>query len=247
MTECNIKTHAEEKVRDNVFRSLTSKQWQIYYYLMSISKYNSKGVEDHRFIYKNTLSYSGIAAALGISRPTVYSAMEKLKEVRLITETQDYYLLMWGQSFTDINSNLLKNLTNWGVAKNRKNSAIDLLRIYLFLKRLDDLADMPSDRSFTKRELIQILGHNTKRPENYEDVTYYLALLSMYKLIDLKFHTAYDPVYGKYTVYHLQSVYDNTDCEDLITDISAEMLTEGIMSEDMKTKLMALEGELLDS
>lgn len=41
MTTSYIKTHAEPKARNSIYKSLTSKHWQVYYYLMSISKYNA--------------------------------------------------------------------------------------------------------------------------------------------------------------------------------------------------------------
>lgn len=247
MEQNQIKTHAENKDRKNEYRQLTSKHWQVYYYLMTISKYNSRTVEDHRFIYKNEVSISAIAKKLHMSRPTIYKALDNLKQAQLIKERNKEYLLFWGPSFTSIDYDLLIKLTNWGIAEKRKDSAIDLLRIYLCLKRMDTLATNDQDRCFTKRELLQILGHDVTTSENYVDITNYLALLCMYKLIELKFHTGYDERYGNFTVYHLQKVNNNTDCPDLISDINAEIKNKGVMSEAMKQKLTSQQEEILKS
>ena len=33
-------------------KKITSKQWQVYYYLLSQSFYDSQAIENHRYIYK---------------------------------------------------------------------------------------------------------------------------------------------------------------------------------------------------
>ena len=240
-----VKTHAEPKVRKSEYKGLTSKHWQVYYYLVSISKYNSEAVENHRFLYESELNYSGMAKKLGMSRPTVYKAMDKLKEVKLIKKNGKKLLIEWGKDYTKINLNLLTTMIDWSLESNRKNGTIDLLRIYLSLKLMDELAVTSEQRSFTKRELIQILGHSDKDAELYKDVQYYLALLSYNGLIELKMHKEYQEKYGSYTVYHLQKVYDKDSVPDLTMDIKAEVGADKVLSEEMKEKLMFAQHQLM--
>lgn len=49
---------AETQTRDNYLKDkkITAKQWKIYFYLLSISKYNSEKKENHRYVYKNSIN-----------------------------------------------------------------------------------------------------------------------------------------------------------------------------------------------
>lgn len=80
--------------------------------------------------------------------------MERLEEVKLIQRGPKYCLIYWGKDFTNVNLELLSTMINWSLNTGRKSSTIDLLRIYLCLKRMDELALTLEDRRFTKRELI---------------------------------------------------------------------------------------------
>ena len=47
-----VQVEASSREKHNY--GLTAKQWKIYYKLVSISNFNAKNVEDHRYIYKNS-------------------------------------------------------------------------------------------------------------------------------------------------------------------------------------------------
>lgn len=79
----------------------------------------------------------------------------------------------------------------------------------------------------------------------YTDIQIYLSLLSSDKLIELKKYTEYDERYGKYIIYQLENVYDNADNLDLSSDIEAEINNCGILSSNMKEKLMSFEENLI--
>jgi len=40
------------------YKKITAKHWKVYYYMLSVSKFNSNKVEDHRYIYKKDFNIS---------------------------------------------------------------------------------------------------------------------------------------------------------------------------------------------
>ena len=38
------------------YKKITEKQWTVYYYLLSVSVYNNKDREDHRYVYKSSIN-----------------------------------------------------------------------------------------------------------------------------------------------------------------------------------------------
>ena len=87
--------YAQAQTKENYMRykKITAKQWQTYYYLLSISFYDSQSVEEHRFIYKKDLNIAQTARFLNISRPTVYTALKNLELTGLIKEHERYYTI----------------------------------------------------------------------------------------------------------------------------------------------------------
>ena len=58
---------------------------------MSISKWDSQTKENHYYVYKNSFTITSAAAAVGISRPTWRTAIEKLEEAKYIKDMGDHY------------------------------------------------------------------------------------------------------------------------------------------------------------
>ena len=191
-------------------KKITSKQWQVYYYLLSISYYDSQNIENHRYVYKKDFSVSAAAKFLGISRPTIYTALSNLKEIGLVREREEVYLL-YARNWTKINKETLKDLLCFSQKTSKR---IDILRIYLILKKIDELAKESKDKCFTKKDLITFLGHNITTSSDYEDMTGYLALLTYFNFIELKSHTDYKEGLGKFIVYHIQKINEVTDKKD---------------------------------
>lgn len=79
------------------------------------------------------------------------------------------------------------------------------------------------ERCFTKRDLISILGHDVHTSEEYNSVRAHIAWLTYLSLIEIKAHTVTSESFGRYTVYHLQNVFDKTEHPDFYSDIEAEM------------------------
>ena len=245
MSKDSIYVQTQDRIEPKRDKVITSKQWKIYYYLLSISKFNAEKVENHRYVYKKDLNIAACCRFLGIKgRQTFHNAIKRLSELSLIKEKENYYLL-YSRTPIDIKKEVLSNLIEYSTGDN-KESNIDLLRTYLILKRIDKLAEGTEDRCFTKRELIVLLGHSTQTTEMYDRVRIYLALLSLWGFIKIKCHTAYDDHLGKYTVYHLQKVNELPENEDYISDIEAEKQSKDALSQRMKDKLACNENQLME-
>lgn len=130
---------------------------------------------------------SAAAKFLGISRPTIYTALSNLEKSNLLYEDKDTYLI-YAKNWVKINNKVLKALLSLS-AKDSKN--IDILRVYLILKKIFELAKSKSDMTFTKKDLIEMLGHGITNTCEYDSIRGYLALLSFIKLIEIKSHTEY--------------------------------------------------------
>lgn len=232
----HVQTQTKENYKST--KKISSKQWKIYYYLLSVSKFDSNRVEEHRYIYRKDFNISKCCRELGIkSNQTFYNALKTLQEYNLVHYNKDYFKL-YSTNWIDINQNVLTNLVRYASSENettKRDKHIDLLRTYLILKKLDMIAVNAEERSFTKRQLIILLGHNETDKEQYAQIRIYLALLMYWGLIEIKSHTHYDEAIGKYTVYHLQKVNElpiNSDFEDDITgEMKAPLASDKIMNE----------------
>jgi hypothetical protein len=127
----------------------------------------------------------------------------------------------------------------------QKEQDIDLLRTFLILKKIWVLAESKQEMTFTQRNLVMLLGHNTTDSPCYSNIRIYLALLSYWGLIELKLHTEYSKELGKYTIYHLQKIEEGELSPDFDTDIEAEMKASA-MSDDLFERVMFKMPEILE-
>lgn len=134
MSKGSIYVHAESDETAKSNYNITHRHWKVYYYLLSISKFNSKKVEDHRYIYKNSFNKSEASRILGIGRATIYRAIDELKARKLIVEEENYYLI-YAKNWVPIEHKTLTNLIEFAPKAREHN--IDILRIFLILKRID--------------------------------------------------------------------------------------------------------------
>ena len=238
-----VQTQTKENYKRD--KKLTAKQWKIYYYLLSVSKYNSQKREDHRYVYKKDFNISACCRMLGIkSNQTFYNAIAALSKHGLVYDDGAHFLLYYN-NWIDINKDVLSNLIDYSNGEDREQY-IDLLRLYLIFKKLDSIAENAEERQVTKRQLILLLGHSDTTTENYKTIETYLALLSFWGLIELKTHTAYNSNTGSYTVYHLQKVNEFPNNASFESDIQAEMQSP-LPSEELMAKLRFSFPELLNA
>lgn len=234
MKSIRVQTQSKtDKIHEN-HKAITAKHWKIYYQLMSVSKYNAQAREDHRYVYKNTLNIAKLCRENGIkSTKTFYNAIERLSEWHLIIDNPTYFMLYapnWIEITPYVLSTLLAHTGN-------DSQHIDVLRIFLILKKMDKYAEMPEDRNFTIRGIVQLLSHGTTHASSYENVRFYLGILSYWKLIELKVHTEYQPNLGAYKVYQLQWVSEENLSPDF--DITSQAAEEQapLISDKMREKL----------
>ena len=73
-----VKAYISDSNTTNCAKGIPKKHWVVYYYLLSISKWNYKDKEQHRYVYKKDVNISEISKRLKVSRTTYYSAIENL-------------------------------------------------------------------------------------------------------------------------------------------------------------------------
>ena len=236
--------YAQTQTRENYLedKKITSKHWKIYYYMLSVSKFNSQFVEQHRYVYKKDFNVSKACRDLGIkSTQTFYNAIKRLQEHKLIKVKDDIYFL-YSRNWIEIDKDVLTQLVKY--SKTREND-IDLLRTFLILKKINKIAANNEERSFTLRQISLLLGHGDTNSVYYNNIRIYLALLSFWGLIVLKMHTQTSDNLGHYTIYHLQEIREVSNNSDFVSDIEGEM-NAPLPSEELMTKLRFIMPEILE-
>lgn len=197
---------------------LTDKQWGLYYYLLSISKYNPTHVDVHRYVYKNSFKIIDCCKFLGITKPTYYNSIQALKKNGIIVEFKDFFTIAGlSANFADVNLCVLKGLLSL-----RKYIGIDLLRIYLIFLKLQEI-DNRKFKVFTKRDIIEMLGHNSSEEEHYYVIDVLLNILRDWELIDFEREKkTYN--FGILNVYVLNNVNKKSKyLEELSNEIDMEL------------------------
>lgn len=234
-----VYAHTQTKETYKRDKGITAKQWKVYYYLLSVSKFNSNKVEQHRYVYKNSINISQACRDLGIkSTKTFYNALEKLSEVGLIIVCPDFYKIK-AKNWVEIDKTILTSLIK---CSKTHDQDIDLLRTFLILKKINGIAETPQERSFTLRQMSELLGHGSTHPEVYTKIRFYLAILHFWGLVLITAHTETDPALGHYTVFHLQGITKQNLNPDFQSDIEAEM-NAPLPSEEFLDKLRFVFGE----
>lgn len=228
------KIYAQTQTSQNYIedKKITNNQWKVYYLLLSISKFDAMNIEDHRYVYKKEINISQICRDLKIkSTQTFYNAVKRLSDFGLVRDNGYCYLIYY-KNYVKIEKDTLSNLLQYSASDEKD---IDLLRIYLILKKMDVIAKDNSDkRQFSKRNLIMLLGHNATNSDYYKKINIYLVLLSHWNLIELKTHTQHLEKFGTFIIYHLQRVNDKSDSPDFYINIEAEMQGNGMLEEMYK-------------
>lgn len=93
---------------------LTAKQYLVYSYLMSISKWDSQDKESHYYVYKNSFVVNSACKLLGMTAPTWRAAIKKLTEEGYIYQFDKYYIIDIPNSYAPLHINLIKTLVQFG-------------------------------------------------------------------------------------------------------------------------------------
>ena len=92
---------------------LTEKQYLVYAYLLSISKWNPN--EAHYYVYKNSFKIKDAIEVIGVSDNTWRRAIQALITNHYISEntTTKSYQIYHGIDYAALNINLIKNLVKY--------------------------------------------------------------------------------------------------------------------------------------
>lgn len=205
------------------YSQITDKQWSVYFYFVSNSLQNFSK-EKRRFVDKKEINITAASKLLGITRPTFYKALSQLEQYNLITSDEYYYYISNPKTYVETYLETIIYLLKY-----RKYMGIDLLRTYILLKKLYVLyKDNERVKSFTRKEIIDLLGHDVSSSQYYSMVETYLSLLERWNLIILEKQTIASPT-GKYILYTLIDVKDKSlFTEQEHFNIEKELLAAGI-------------------
>lgn len=103
---------------------LTEKQYLVYAYLLSISKWNA--TESHYYVYKNSFLVKDACKLIEVSQPTWRKALEKLEEQDYIKINKDEksYKIYFDVSWAKLDIELIKFLVNSSHSLNDKFGGI---------------------------------------------------------------------------------------------------------------------------
>ena len=217
-----IRVIADDRMEKH-YSKITDKQWSVYFYFVSNSLQDFTK-EKHRFVDKKEINITAASKYLGITRATFYKAISQLEQYNLITSDEYYYYISNPNTYVET---YLETITY--LLKYRKYMGIDLLRTYILLKELYTLyKDNERVKSFTRKEIIDLLGHDVSSSQYYSMVETYLSLLERWNLIILEKQTIASPT-GRYILYTLIDVKDKSlFTEQEHSNIEKELLAAGI-------------------
>lgn len=172
---------------------LTVKQYLVYSYLMSISKWNAKDHENHYYVYKNSFKVKDACALLDISQPTWRSAIKKLIDLSYIyynETTQAYLIYQPLKPFAPLDYRLIRELVTIGTQIGKMSNGEvggNIVSVYSLLYTYwMSCGNDPCN--ITISQLKQI--YTTKRKA--ETTVYYRYMLGYFHaagLMDIQYHT----------------------------------------------------------
>lgn len=214
------------------YKKITEKQWTVYYYLLSVSIYNSKDRENHRYVYKSSINISLISKNLGIARSTFYKAIEALEKFNLIRTFPEYYTLKLPRTYAEISRKLLSQLLSY-----RKELTVDLLRTYLFFSAAYNVIN---EKEFTKRNLIRCLGYPDNVPDYYKKIEIYIDLLRSWNLIQYSSRIEYTEL-GQIRIYKIEKVFISSAELDSRFSLEGEMCIKNVgLSDEEENKIQSI-------
>lgn len=212
------------------YTSLTDNQWAVYYYLLSLSDYNSIKREDHRYVYRDTFNITQMSKELGFTRATYYNSLKALEKKGLIDNSfKEYIILPLPKIYTQISRSLIKQLLYYRTS----DMSIDLLRVYLFCSYMWE--HYKENKPFTLRNVVKCLGHSDSRQEYYNRVEVSLDLLASWKLINFRTEMIEHEVYGKYRIYKITDVYASSkELDERFSQTGLMNNTDGLTEKEIE-------------
>ena len=158
---------------------LTTKQYLVYSYLMSVSKWDAQDKEKHYYVYKNSFLIKDVCVLLNISQPTWRSAIKKLKEKLYIQEFDKYYIIDIPNTYAPLNINLIKFLLQFGSVIDNGGNIISvyslIYRYYKFCCDNNQICEI------TINQLRKIFNIKTSK----EVLTTYRLMIDIFEIYNL--------------------------------------------------------------
>lgn len=166
---------------------LTSKQFIVYTYLLSVSKWDAQSNEQHYYVYFNSFTAKAAAEICGVSQPTWRTAIKKLLDLGFIQykEGDKWYTIPFPKEYAPLNVKLLSTLLQFSSAINNSGN---LAGVYSTLYRYwynQNLCNEPC--CITVSSLIRLFGGAT----DIITYKYYEILLHLFNstgLMTIKFN-----------------------------------------------------------
>lgn len=212
----NVRVTASDHVHKPM--KLTDKQWLVYYYLMSICKWNGKEQEHHYYIYKNQLNVSFASKLLSISRTTFYKGMEILTDLGVITNEDSYYIVQIPRVYAAVDQKTITYLLQY-----QKYLGVELIRAYVILNRIYQHQEL--DQWFNKATLVSILDHNYNDTSYYPQIELFLGFFEYWGLINYEIEKKKTNV-GVIKYYKIKEIHNIEEVSDFEIEVAAPVNKE---------------------
>lgn len=183
---------------------LTSKQFIVYTYLLSISKWDSQTKEEHYYVYFNSFTAKEAAAVCGVSQPTWRAAIKRLLELNFIQnkEGEKWYTIPFPKVYAPLNTRLISTLLQFSMAINNSGN---LAGVYSTLYRYwHNCYENEKRCCITISSLVKLFGGR----EELSTYKYYEILLHLFNSTGLMLINFNSKKYcgKKYTEYEIKFV-----------------------------------------
>lgn len=189
---------------------LTEKQFLVYSYLVSISKWNAIDKEKHYYVYKNNFVIKDACKELGISQPTWRSAISKLLEHNYIWDRDNFYIIRFPTVYAPLDINLIKYLLKCGSLIKKGGNIVSIYSVlYVYWKFC---ANQGTPCEITINQLKKLFVSR----ETSEDTARYQLILGLFfssGLIDMSIERRSHNklTYNVYVIKDVSLKYDGTD------------------------------------
>ena len=162
---------------------LTTKQWLIYYWVLAHSNWNPD--EQHYFIYKEKMPSTQIQRGVGVTAPTIRTAIEKFLDMGIFVQhpyIDTAYILSRPLIYTSLDTNILKFCLAF-----HQFFGSDMVTFYAIIRRLYAIDKVVK---FNLSEFAMLMGY-LKQNINKQQIHLMLAICHSVGLISFteKVHT----------------------------------------------------------
>lgn len=160
---------------------LTEKQYLVYAYLLSISKWNP--LESHYYVYKNSFLVKEACALIDVSQPTWRKAIKKLNEERYIKidEINKCYSIYFDISWAKLDIQLIKFLVQQSHQLNEEFGGI-LPALYGVICRYWKIQQQVGEDCYVHLSQLNNLFFTDRTKEHLQGIW---TMLQLFKALDL--------------------------------------------------------------